>query len=129
MPVIAVNWLVSIASALVPILLNFLNKHSDEYISKIFAKLGNIISAKAGKSSAVIVSTNPKVYVEFCHNDGDIIKRIAPDDGTLTFNDNLAHGDKIYVKAYGEGYKEEDMTVHIDNEFVTYCVSLKLDKK
>lgn len=128
MPVIAVNWLVSIASALVPILLNFLNKHSDEYISKIFAKLGNLISAKAGKSSAVIVSTNPKVYVEFCHNDGDIIKRIAPDDGVLTFDEHLEHGDKVYVKAYGDGFKEEDMTVHIDNEFVTYCVSLKLDK-
>ena len=31
MPVVAINWLVSIASALVPILLNFLNKHSDEF--------------------------------------------------------------------------------------------------
>ena len=128
MPVIAINWLVSIASALVPILLNFLNKHSDEYISKIFAKLGNLISAKAGKSSAVIISTNPKVYVEICKNDGDILKRIAPDDGIVEYKDALAHDDKIYIKAYGDGYKEEDMTVHIDNEFVTYCVSLKLDK-
>lgn len=121
-------YLANFAAFIVPLLVSFISKNSDKYLDKIFSKLGSLISARAGKSAAVIVSTNPKVYVEFCHNDGDIIKRIAPDDGVLTFDDHLEHGDKVYVKAYGDGFKEEDMTVHIDNEFVTYCVSLKLDK-
>ena len=121
-------YLANFAAFIVPLLVSFVSKNSDKYLDKIFSKLGNLISARAGKSAAVVVSTNPKVYVEICKNDGDILKRIAPDDGIVEYKDQLAHDDKIYIKAYGEGYREEDMTVHIDNEFVTYCVSLKLDK-
>ena len=123
-----VNIIVPIISALFSLLLKFLDKNSDNYIDVIFGKLSDLISAKAGKSAAVVVSTNPNVYVEFSKNGGDISKRLAPADGVLLYKENIDRNDKIYIKAYGEGYKTEDMTVVIDNEFVTYCVSLKLEK-
>lgn len=123
-----INILVTVATALVPILLKFLDKNAPNYIDCLVGKLSDLISAKSGKSAAVIVSTNPGVYVEFCKNDGDIIKKIAPSDGVILYKDNLNRDDKIYIKAYGEGYKTEDMLVKIDNEYVTYCMSLKLDK-
>ena len=123
-----VNLVVTVISALVSILLKFLDKNSANYIDILVGKLSDLISAKAGKSAAVVVSTNPNVYVEFSKNGGDISKRLAPSDGVLLYKDNIDRNDKIYIKAYGEGYKTEDMTVVIDNEFVTYCVSLKLEK-
>ena len=63
-------------------------------------------------------------------NHTEIINTYADEEKAWDYVEKEAekHGDKVYVKAYGEGFKEEDMTVHIDNEFVTYCVSLKLDK-
>lgn len=123
-----VNLIVTVISALVSILLKFLDKNSANYIDILVGKLSDLISAKAGKSAAVVVSTNPNVYVEFSKNGGDISKRLAPADGVLLYKENIDRNDKIYIKAYGEGYKTEDMTVIIDNEFVTYCVSLKLEK-
>lgn len=123
-----VNLIVTVISALVSILLKFLDKNSANYIDILVGKLSDLISAKAGKSAAVVVSTNPNVYVEFSKNGGDISKRLAPADGVLLYKENIDRDDKIYIKAYGEGYKEEDMTVVIDNEYVTYCVSLKLEK-
>lgn len=123
-----VNLIVTVISALVSILLKFLDKNSANYIDILVGKLSDLISAKAGKSAAVVVSTNPNVYVEFSKNGGDISKRLAPADGVLLYKENIDRDDKIYIKAYGEGYKTEDMTVVIDNEYVTYCVSLKLEK-
>lgn len=104
-------------------------KHSDKYITQIFSKLGNLISAKSGESAAVIISTTPGAYIEFSKNDEDIIKKLAPSDGTVTFSDSLDKGDKIFIKAYCDGYISDEIHLTIDNEFIAYCVSLKLDKQ
>lgn len=126
---IIIPWLIQLIAAIVPVLLNFLMKHSDKYITQIFSKLGNLISAKSGESAAVIISTTPGAYIEFSKNDEDIIKKLAPSDGTVTFSDSLDKGDKIFIKAYCDGYISDEIHLTIDNEFIAYCVSLKLDKQ
>lgn len=122
-------YLAQLSAAIVTVLISFLSKNSDKYLEKLFAKIGNLISAKSGKSAAIIVSTNPHIYVEFSRDDGDIIKKLSSDEGIVTFKEFLEAGNKIYIKAYGDGYKAEDMTLEIDNEYVTYAVSMKLDKE
>lgn len=126
---ITISWVVQIIAVIAPVLLNFFAKHSEKYMTRIFSKFGSLISAKSGKSAAVVISTTPGAYVEFSKNDGDIIKKLAPSDGAVTFGDSLDKDDKIYIKIYKDGYKSEDMHLVIDNEFIAYCVSLKLEKE
>ena len=89
-----VNLIVTVISALVSILLKFLDKNSANYIDILVGKLSDLISAKAGKSAAVVVSTNPNVYVEFSKNGGDISKRLAPADGVLLYKENKEDKEK-----------------------------------
>lgn len=118
-------YLAEIAAFLVPILVRFINKHSDDFMEQLFSKIGSLISAKTD-GAVLIVSTSPLANVEFDRGDGKIIKRIADEKGFVQFNEPLEKGDTINITAYGEGYIQDTTTLVIDNEYITYHVSLKL---
>lgn len=127
--------LVSIATTIITILLKFVEKNSDALTTKLFGRLGAFICAKAGKSAAIIISTEPDAIVEFDkiesdkeHTHAEVLRKVVSKEGTVTYNVDLCHGDKIHVKVQKEGYKEEEMIVEIDNEFVVYCITISLTK-
>ena len=121
-------YLAEIAAFIVPILIKFLNRHGDDYIEKLFSKLGNLISSKTD-GAVLIVSTSPCVSLEFDKGDGNIIKKIADSNGYVEFKEKLHKLEKVTIRAYGEGYISDETTLEIDNEFVTYHVSMKLRKR
>lgn len=121
-------YLVQLASILVTALINYIAKHSDKYLDIIFGKVGTIISNKVGNTAAIIVQTNKNVAVEFDIGDKEITKKVSDENGHVEFKKNLAKGVKVNITAYGDGYKKESTEVVIDNESVTYCVVLKLQK-
>lgn len=121
-------YIAQILSIIVPILINFISKHSDEYLSKIFNKIGSIISART-EGAILIISTSPNASVEFDRGDGKVIRKVADKNGYVRFEEKLKKAEKITIYAYGHGYISEETTLEIDNEFVTYHVLMRLEKK
>ena len=105
------NVLLKISQYLVPILINFVDKHKDEYLQKLSDKLlKKLDEQEEEKMSTLRVETNNGATVEFNLGQKGIIRRTA-EEGIASVS-GLGEEDNVTVTVILDGYKPEEVKVN-----------------
>lgn len=124
---VVINILIKISQYLVPVLINFVDKHKDEYLQKLSDKILKKLEGQGEeKMSTLRVQTNIGALVEFNLGRKGIVKRVAEDGSAVVAG--LDEEDRVTITVMLDGYKTTEKVIesmNMDKEVVIELVKNK----